>query len=119
AESVLYQKVASGAMPPAGELRLQPAQVERLRLWIDAGAPFSRAYGTLYKAEEGSVTNEDRQFWAFRKLGTPHVPAVTNKRSIRQIPDAFLLARLQEKKLNFAPQADRETLLRTAYFAVS
>src|SRR5262245_14159121 len=63
-ESILYQKVASGAMPPAGELRLQPAQIERLRLWIDAGAPFSRAYGTLYKAEEGSVTNEDRQFWA-------------------------------------------------------
>ena len=46
-ESALYRKISSGAMPPAGELRLQPAQVEALRLWIDAGAPFARTYGTL------------------------------------------------------------------------
>ena len=95
----------SGFSPPKWKL---------LRLWIDAGAPFARTYGTLNKAEEGHVTDEDRQFWSFRKLASPAVPVLRSRKSV-QAPRTFL-AKLAEKNLNFAPPADRETLIRRAYF---
>ena len=68
------------------------------------------------KAEEGHVTDEDRQFWAFRKLSSPAGPVVRSRKSVQAPSDAFLLAKLEEKNLNFAPPADRETLIRRAYF---
>src|SRR5437016_3789219 len=40
----------------------------------------------------------------------PHVPTTQNP------IDAFLLAKLREKGLDFAPEADRRTLIRRAYF---
>jgi len=54
--------------------------------------------------------------WAFRPAGRPQVPAVRNSGRVRTAVDAFLLNRLEAVKLTFAPDADRTTLLRRAYF---
>jgi hypothetical protein len=55
-------------------------------------------------------------FWSFRKLDRPAAPRVENADRVRTPVDAFLLAKLEAKGLAFAPDADRITLVRRAYF---
>ena len=55
--------------------------------------------------------------WAYRRPQLPVVPEVRNpKVEIRNPVDAFLLARLGEKNLTYAPEADKRTLIRRVYF---
>src|SRR5205823_2157211 len=42
-QSLLYEKVHSGAMPPAKGEKLGPADVERIGAWIAAGAKLEQA----------------------------------------------------------------------------
>jgi hypothetical protein len=116
AQSRLYQMVSSGAMPPAKELKLSKAEVETIGRWIDTGGESARSYGALAKTEIGEVTEADRQFWAFRKPIRPAIPRMTRKDGAKTPVDEFLLARLRENKLGFSPRANRETLMRRAYF---
>jgi hypothetical protein len=65
-----------------------------------------------------SIANEkysavERRHWAFQPRSTPAVPVVAGANNPI---DAFLLARLQKEGLRFAPQANRETLIRRVYF---
>jgi hypothetical protein len=55
------------------------------------------------------------EHWAFRPPARPAVPHVRNPGRLRTPIDAFVLARLEDKGLSFAPDADRITLLRRAY----
>jgi hypothetical protein len=48
--------------------------------------------------------------WAFKPVRRPAVPAVASP--VRNPVDAFLLERLTAAKLDFAPPADRSSLLR-------
>lgn len=55
--------------------------------------------------------------WAYRPAPRPAVPQIPNQKPPSANPiDAFLLAKLVENKLAFAPQADRRTLIRRVYF---
>jgi hypothetical protein len=55
--------------------------------------------------------------WAYKKYTRPRVPEVRSPKSeIRNEIDRFLLAKLGEKGLTFAPEADRRTLIRRVYF---
>ncbi len=55
--------------------------------------------------------------WAFRAFTRPAVPQLAKPRTaITNEIDAFLLAKLTEQKLAFAPEADRRTLIRRVYF---
>ena len=58
------------------------------------------------------ITEEDRRFWSFRRPVRPAAPAVKQTGRVRNPIDAFLLAKLEEKGLTFAPEADKTTLLR-------
>ncbi len=111
--SKLYTKVASGQMPPGKALKLRPEQVKVLRKWIDTGADAARSYGELSHAEQGMLTSEDRNFWSFRVLVKPQPPRAAQAATAI---DSFLLARLSEKKLGYAPAADRRTLIRRLSF---
>jgi hypothetical protein len=61
------------------------------------------------------VTDEDRDHWAFQKVHRPNVPSLKNHRAAQTPIDAFLLTRLEQKNLTFAPPADKPTLLRRAF----
>lgn len=55
--------------------------------------------------------------WAFQPVTKPVAPEIRGQRSeIRNEIDRFVLARLHEKGLSFAPEADRRTLLRRVKF---
>ena len=61
------------------------------------------------------VTDQDREHWAFQKVHRPSVPSLASRQSVQTPIDAFLLARLEEKKLGFAPPAEKRVLLRRAF----
>jgi cytochrome c553 len=107
-ESLLFQ-VLTGVgklkMPPNNQL-LSPNEIETIRLWIDEESSW----------KEPSLAKKEKLWWAFRKPLRPKVPNVNNSSWIKNPIDAFVLARLTEKKLTPAPPANKQTLVRRAYF---
>ncbi|MES2692154.1 MAG: PSD1 and planctomycete cytochrome C domain-containing protein, partial [Verrucomicrobiota bacterium] len=110
AESDLLRNVAGLdpdlIMPPEGKERLTPKQVETLRAWIDAGAPWP---------EEADVpAGGGSKHWAFRAPTLAKLPRVkTSPDGWGKNPiDTFVLARLEKEGIAPSPEADRATLLR-------
>lgn len=112
-------------MPPGK--KLADAELETIRLWIRAGAPYpasaagpaavsaaendAEKKAALKAMEERPLTPEERSFWSFKKPVRPAIPANGEANPI----DAFLRAKWQEHKLTPSAPADRRTLVRRAY----
>ena len=94
-QSLLYRQLASGAMPQGGE-KLSARELKLVADWIRAGAPGK---------DEGG-------HWAFKRPVRPQLPKVRDEASIRNAVDRFVLAKLERRGLDFAPEADRRTLIR-------
>ncbi len=97
-DSLLYQRIsaadASVRMPPEySHKSLTPAQIAKIRLWIEEGA-------------------EWKEHWAYRAPVKAPPPSVKNPAWVRNPIDRFVLARLEEKGLEPAAAADRRTLIR-------
>jgi hypothetical protein len=104
-------------MPPKG--KLPPAQIEVLTKWVNRGLPFGTAKVAVRHGPP-PVDAEARNFWAFRPVTRPPVPAISNLKSeIRNPIDAFVLAKLQAAGFMPAPPADKVTLLRRVHYAVT
>ncbi len=81
-------------MPPASTgKQLTDSQIQRLRQWIDQGAPY-----------EGH--------WAFIPPTRPNAPLANLANTYPNPIDRFLLAKLQSNGLDFAQKANKETLIR-------
>jgi cytochrome c553 len=113
--SLLWQRIASNEMPPGDGRKLNAAERDLIRAWITAGIPAE--YPSLIPPPPPPVSEADRQHWAFRPLGRPAVPDVSEAHASTPI-DAFLLARLTSRGLTYSPQADPTTLVRRAYLDV-
>ncbi len=114
-------------MPPKENDRLREEQVNLVRRWVGAGAPWpdptklaagkGEIAGGVTVATSGGQTAEwtNRRYrpedlWAYRPVRRPAVPVTAEARNP---VDAFLLARLKEKGVaGFAPPADRRALVR-------
>ncbi|MEZ5355926.1 MAG: PSD1 and planctomycete cytochrome C domain-containing protein [Bryobacteraceae bacterium] len=104
AASLLYKAVRhNGAvkMPPGR--KLSEGDTETLREWIDAGAEWPSAQT---KAAES-------KWWSFHKPVRPTVPPVDGAHTA---VDAFVIRALRAQSLTPAPEADRATLIRRAYY---
>lgn len=112
--SPMIQRIESNACPPSKSLlkffvrRPTSAEVDTLRKWIDAGAPESEPESEAgIEQSDRLVTDEDRSHWAFQP------PPETHRfDSI----DAYVVDALSAVGLDPSPQADRDTLIRRAYF---
>ncbi|MDR3687901.1 MAG: DUF1553 domain-containing protein [Fimbriimonas sp.] len=81
-------------MPPASSNKVLNADEKRiLKEWIAEGAEY-------------------KKHWAFVAPIRPAVPQVKNPSWVRNPIDAFVLAKMEEKGLKPAPEADRRTLIR-------
>src|SRR4051812_32566155 len=61
-DSLLYQRVREHQMPP-GKVKLSAQEIDRLRDWISAGAPVSRAEPD--KLTPGlHISDDERSFWS-------------------------------------------------------
>jgi hypothetical protein len=61
------------------------------------------------------ATVDDRNFWSFQKPVRPPTPTVKHLDRVRTPIDVFILAKLENKGLTLAPDADRVTLIRRVY----
>lgn len=126
------------AMPPKENDKLSAEQVEHVRLWIAAGAPWPDPAtvkpaahnrwsepGSVRVATSGGLSDDwtNRQYkpedlWAYQPITKPAVPQVkAASPAILNDIDAFILQKLQSKGIaTLASPADRLTLIRRATF---
>ncbi|MBI3878525.1 MAG: PSD1 domain-containing protein [Verrucomicrobia bacterium] len=84
--------------PPDSHKTLKPEQVAVIKRWIEQGAPY-------------------QEHWAFIAPKKPVVPATRNsKLETRNAIDAFIGAKLTEKKLTGSREASKEVLIRRVTF---
>lgn len=116
-ESLLIERIDKNEMPPADEGRLDDKQKALIRQWVLAGAPtIKNPEPPLEESEIASrISDEDRQFWAFKAPVRPAVPVVKAVDRVRNAVDAFLLEKLEAKGLTFNSEAPRELLMRRLY----
>jgi hypothetical protein len=102
-------------MPPTG--KLADEQVATLREWIKMGAPWAGKSAAMTARPPGTITDEDRRWWAFQPVKSPSVPEPRTANHEPRVPiDAFILAKLQAAGLTPAPPADRRVLIRRVTF---
>lgn len=112
-ESLLIQRIEANEMPP-GEAHVPVGKLETIRRWIAAGAPTDHA--EPQQIGPGiPITQEDRDYWAFRPITRPQVPSATADQRARTPIDVLLLQALPPG-LSFSPDADRPVLIRRLYF---
>lgn len=124
-ESLLLRRIHAGEMPPrrllvsASVKPMTESEIERLTAWIAADMPeFTQPLDVAGTQPDRLVTDEDRDFWAFRPPVRPMVPALEDaaERAVALAPlDAFLAQQLRERGLRLSPPADRGTLIRRLY----
>jgi hypothetical protein len=68
------------------------------------------------KAAPGQSLEEAHRHWAYQPVKRPDPPTVRTTGRVQSPIDSFLLAKLEQKDLTFAPPADRRTLLRRVYY---
>jgi len=114
ASSLLVQRLRAGEMPP-GEKKLTAEQIGLIEKWIDGGALTSRTEPE--QLPQGiDITPEERSHWAYQPIVRREPPSFEPADRVRTPIDAWILARLREKGLSFAPDADRVTLVRRLAF---
>jgi hypothetical protein len=116
--SLLFKKVLARAMPPKGELPLTDRKIDILRRWIDGGMVGAEVEASESEEKPGAISDEDKNFWSFRKPERGPTPKFRRPDRVRTPVDAFILAGLEEKGLAFSADASRRTLIRRAYLDV-
>jgi len=97
-------------MPPKAKLPAE--EIALLEQWAEMGAPYDPALeiaGDPSERHGFSITDEDRQWWAYQPVKRP---TVADDDAI----DTLLRRKLAEKDLDLAPRASRETLVRRACY---
>lgn len=98
-------------MPKTGA-KLTAAQVESIRAWIAAGAPWPADK----KLQDKSLA--DSNWWSLRPLVRPARPVLeaADQRRAKNPIDEFILTELRQQGFAPSPQADRRTLIRRLSF---
>lgn len=106
-------------MPP--DSQLPDDEIAILTAWVKAGAvipkdsEFERP--EIEHSNPATLVNEEtKNYWAFRPVVNPAVPQVTNSRWGTTPIDNFILRKLEQAKLSPAPRAEKQQLIRRAYY---
>ncbi|HAV61858.1 MAG TPA: hypothetical protein DCY13_05795, partial [Verrucomicrobiales bacterium] len=100
------------AMPP--KKKLPPQVIADFEAWVKMGAPDPRDTDTLaaVKAKDAIDWNKAREWWSFKPLTAPKVPAVKNAKWPVNDIDRFILAKQEAAQLQPAPDAEARALIR-------
>jgi len=105
-ESLLWENVADGSMPPKS--KLSDREKAALRAWIEAGATWGTDPIDPYLATTDRRAGRD--WWSFQPVTHPEVNAGENP------IDALVLRELRRAGLKPSPRADRRVLIRRLSF---
>ena len=115
-ESLLWERVESGEMPPKAPL--SGIEKETLREWITSGAEWGTT--PIDPMRFGSDRRAGYDWWSLQPISWP-APPVSHENgggagaTVRPI-DAFIRARLEAAGLDPSPEAGRRTLIRRLAF---
>ena len=119
-ESLLIKALRYGdpelRMPPKG--KLPDALIADFEKWVSLGAPDPRVATASKSAHKYPTVEEGRNFWAFRPPQLGPTPKVKNAAWPNNDIDRFILATLEAKGLQPAPDAAPATLLRRLHFTL-
>jgi hypothetical protein len=110
--SLLIARIRTGQMPPGGP-KLDDAEVELLRKWVELGGPAARPDAV---ASTSHISDRDREHWAFQPPRRPAIPAVRAASRVANPIDAFVLASLAKAGLAMNAEAAPTALLRRLTF---
>ncbi len=106
-------------MPPDG--KLPDNEIEALTAWVKAGASIPED-SELERPELDHtnpatlVTEETKNYWAFRPVANPNVPPVKNSTWPVTPIDNFILNKLESATLSPSSPAAKQQLIRRAYY---
>lgn len=117
-ESLLLETMRYGEdtyqMPPKG--KLPDAVIADFEKWIAMGAPDPRNETSSKAVKQEIDFEKAREFWSFQPPKSHPAPQVKQKQWPINKIDSFILAAQEAKGFTPAPQADKRTLIRRAYF---
>jgi hypothetical protein len=121
----VFEQIVDGEMPPREKPQPNPAKRAALQDWLTqlmAHSAASRSVagstvaGPKLRSGKFSISDADRHYWAFQPVERPVPPRVSRPAGIKNSIDAFVLARLERKKLSMNPPATPRELVRRASF---
>ncbi len=111
-ESLLWERVESGEMPPKSPL--PAAEKAALRDWISSGATWGTDPIDPYQVT--TPRRAGRDWWSLQPVRRPEVPEVARSDWPRTPVDRFVLRKLEAEGLSPRPEADRRSLIRRLRF---
>ncbi len=112
-EAVRY-KNPDMQMPP--KKKLEDAQIADFEKWVEMGAPWpggdKAVAGGGAKKEEFDLEKRKTEHWVWQPVVDRRAPVVENDGWSDDPIDRFILAKLEERGLSPAAEADRRTLIR-------
>jgi cytochrome c553 len=123
-KSLIYKAVTYAdkdlEMPPTSSGgKLDAQQIADIAAWIKMGAPDPRKDGAKAKKLSG-LNDNARNHWAYQPVKPynpkSRIPVNKNQQWCRTPIDTFILQKLEAKGMLPSPDANKETLLRRAYY---
>ena len=120
-DSLLYKMITHEKKPvmPAEAEKLPADAIAKIREWIDLGAPYEAPLVVTSGPPAWTVKTvapELRQHWAYQKLGQFTPPQVQDAGWSQNGVDKFIWQGHQNAGLKANPPADKQKLIRRAYF---
>ena len=102
-------------MPPSS--KLGEADRKIFTRWIKEGAPWpNEKVETIAKSKKFDLKKRIEEHWSWKVAGNHQPPKTSNQNWSRQPFDRFILAGLDQEKLQPAKEADRRTWIRRVTF---
>ncbi|WDE95334.1 DUF1549 domain-containing protein [Lentisphaera profundi] len=100
---------------PFKKKKLMDSEIAILTEWIQRGAPYQQDLEHVL-VKKNEVNEHTKKFWAYQPEKMPAIPKVNNEQWASNNIDKFILAKLENKGLSPAEKADKQTLIRRAYY---
>ena len=101
----------SGELQMPEKKKLTDEQINILTQWFEMGIPDPRQVG-----DKVLKNTKKKDYWSFQPVVKPKIPFVKMESWCYNNIDRFVLSKLEEKEIIPAVTANKETLIRRAYF---
>ncbi len=117
-ESLLFKAVLHQELKMPLGSKLPESQVADLERWILIGAPWPDSVPPAEANDSDFYKRISKEHWAYQPMRDSPAPSVERPDWSRNVPDRFILAKLDEAGLEPANRADPRTLARRLSFSL-